>query len=101
MTREPIAYRETRTSDLGGAAFYYAHGLAFKGIETRPLEDKGGAFDMGLVFSGGPELETLNDAFYAGKGEVTVEQVAAFVAVLHRRLRDYCREGRVPKAALP
>jgi len=93
--------RMTRTSDLAGAAFYYAHGLAFKGIETRPPEATGGTLDVGLVFTGGPELETLNDAFYAGKGEVTVEQVAAFVAVLHRRLRDYCREGRVLKAARP
>ena len=85
MTRRSDT-RMTRTSDLAGAAFYYAHGLAFKGIETRPLKAKGGTLDLGLVFSGGPELEALNDAFYEGEGEVTLEQVATFVAVLHRRL---------------
>jgi hypothetical protein len=89
MTRHPTDIRMTRTSDLAGAAFYYAHGLTFKAIETR--SPAGPAFDVSLVFSGGPELEALNDAFYAGKGEVTLEQVTAFVAVLHRRLS---RRGR-------
>jgi len=84
MTSRDI--RTTRTSDLAGAAFYYAHGLTFKAIETRLLSDKGEAFTIRLVFSGGPELEALNDAFYEGKGAVTLEEIAAFVAVLNRRL---------------
>ena len=80
--------RETRTSDLVGAAFYYAHGLRFSAFEMKSPEGKGGVSNINFVFSGGPELTTLNDEFYNDNPEVTLAQIKTFVAVLSRRLRS-------------
>ena len=80
--------RETRTSDIVGAAFYYAHGLRFSAFEMRSPEGKGGISNINFVFSGGPELTTLNDEFTRGNPDVTFAQIKTFVAVLSRRLRS-------------
>jgi len=91
MTRHVTETRVTRTCDLAGAAFYYAHGLGLKALEMESPEGKGGALNVNFVFAGGPELTALADEFQDGNPEVTLEQIRAFVAVLNRRLS---RRGR-------
>jgi hypothetical protein len=80
--------RETRTSDLVGAAFYHAHGLYLQALEMRSPEGHGGALNINFVFSGGPELTVLADQFYNDNPDVTLAEIKAFVAVLSRRLRS-------------
>jgi len=82
MKGKAVDVRTTRTSDLAGAAFYYAHGLRFKSLEL----GSGGAENINVVFTGGPELSVLADEFQRGNPEVTLEDIRAFVEVLHRRL---------------
>jgi hypothetical protein len=90
--REDI--RTTRTGELAAAAFYYAHGLRFSAFEMRSPEGHGGALNINLVFSGGPELSSLADQFYNDNPDVTLDQIKAFVAVLSRRLREDTRRTR-------
>ena len=91
MTRHAEDIRETRTCDLAGAAFYYAHGLGFKALEMESPEGKGGALNVNFVFAGGPELSALADEFQDGNPEVTIEEIKAFVAILSRRLKAGCK----------
>ena len=82
----PNDIRMTRTSDLVGAAFYYAHGLRFQTFEMHSPEGHGGALNINFVFSGGPELTSLTDQFYNDNPDVSLDEIKAFVAVLSRRL---------------
>ena len=86
MKGKSFEVRTTRTSDLAGAAFYYAHGLRFKTLELGSGDGSGGALNINVVFTGGPELTVLADEFQSGNPEVTLEDIRAFVEVLHRRL---------------
>jgi len=88
MTAHAKDIRETRTSDLVGAAFYYAHGLRFSAFEMRSPEGHGGASNINFVFSGGPEVTSLSDQFYKDNPDVTLAEIKTFVAVLSRRLRS-------------
>ena len=88
MTAHAKDIRETRTSDLVGAAFYYAHGLRLSAFEMSSPEGQGGASNINFVFSGGPELTALNDEFTRGNPDVTLAEIKAFVDALSRRLRS-------------
>jgi len=96
MTRPKDIRREdtrtTRTSDLVVAAFYYARGLRFSAFEMRSPEGRGGALNINLVFSGGPELTVLADQFYNDNPDVSLDEIKAFVAVLSRRLKRMARD---------
>ena len=94
MTKAINDIRTTRTSDLVGAAFYYAHGLRFQAFEMRSPEGQGGALGINFVFSGGSELTALNDEFTRGNPDVTLAEIKTFVAVLSRRLREDSRRSR-------
>jgi hypothetical protein len=91
MTRREGPRRETRTSDIAGAAYYYAHGLRFSAFEMRSSAGAGGALNVNFVFCGGSELTALNDEFTHGNPDVTLAQITTFVALLSRRLRGYAR----------
>jgi hypothetical protein len=60
----------------------------------RSPEGHGGALNINLVFSGGPELTALNDEFTRGNPNVTLAEIKAFVAILSRRLREDTRRTR-------